>query len=257
MAKNDTNEFYNAIVDDYHFSYRDWESTLDREGLQLRRWLRERGVNRVLDASCGPGTQAIALARLGYEVTAADPSIGMLERATRHADEYGVSDKIQWRQAGFLDLAKKVESNFDALLTKGNAFPHLITDEEIERTLSIFFDLLRPGGTVLIGMQDFETFIEDRPRLIPGRVHDSQLDEPQVITFDVWDWDDGPPLTVRVNSFVVSGRNDDYRTVKRSVIYRALTAVEVQVAMLEAGFKDIEIIRDRLELVMIARKPLK
>ncbi len=253
---NDTNEFYDAVADDYHLWYRDWESTLEREGLQLRRWLRDRGqVRRVLDASSGPGTQAIALAQLGYEVTAADPSAGMLDRARQYAVEYGVGDKIEFVQSDFLTLPRMVGDDFDAVLTKGSAFPHLITDEEIEVTLKNFRNMLRPGGVAIIGIQDFEPFLEDRPRFIPGRVHEPELDGPQVITFDIWDWDDGPPLTVTVNSFIVSGRETTYRTVKRPVVVRALTATEVQVALLEAGFEDIEIIRDRLELVMIARKP--
>ncbi len=255
QATNDTNKFYDSVVDDYHLWYRDWDATLEREGLQMRRWLRDRGVERVLDASCGPGTQAVAMAQLGYAVTAADPSAGMLDRARRYAADYDVLGRIEFVQASFLELPTVVTGTFDALVTKGNALPHLLTDLEISRALENFYRLLRPGGTVVIGMQDFEPFIEDRPRFIPGRVHDSELDEPQVITFDIWDWDDGPPLTVTVNSFVVSGRGQQYQAIKRPVVYRALTATEVQVVMLEAGFKDIDIVRDRLELVMIARKP--
>lgn len=253
---NRTNTFYDAVADDYHLWYRDWETTLEREGLQLRRWLRERGVKRVIDASCGPGTQAIALAQLGYEVTAADPSAGMLDRARRYAETYGVVDKITFVQASFHELSRHLDSGgYDALLTKGSAFPHLITDEEIEAALTSFHKVLRPGGTVVVGMQDFEPFIEDRPRFIPGRVHDGELNEPQVITFDIWDWEDGPPLTVTINSFIVSGAKAQYQVIKRPVVCRALTATEVQVAMLEAGFEAIESIRDRLELVMLARKP--
>jgi glycine/sarcosine N-methyltransferase len=254
---HDTNEFYDAVAEDYHLWYRDWESTLEREGLQLRHWFRGRDVERVLDASCGPGTQAIALAQFGYRVTATDPSEGMLLRAHRHAHEYGVMEQIEFFKTDFLNLPAHVASGFDVLMTKGNAFPHLITDAEIEKVLSIFFDLLRPGGTVIIGMQDFEPFIEDRPRFIPGRIHDGDIadNEPEIITFDKWDWDDGPPLTVTVHSFIIKGRGDQYEVRKRPVVYRALTAAEVQVVLLEAGFEDIEIIRDRLELVMIATKP--
>lgn len=255
--KNTTNEFYDAVADDYHFWYRDWESTLEREGLQLRSWLRGRDVKRVLDASCGPGTQSIALAQLGYHVTAADPSQGMLDRARRHAEEHEVADKIAFVQSDFANLVRSVsQDDFDAVLTKGNAFPHLITDAAIEEALKNFHRLLRPGGTVIIGFQDFEPFVEDQPRFFPGRVHDPELEQdPQVITFDIWDWDDGPPLTVTVNSFIVSGRGDTYRAVRRPVVYRALTAVEAQVALLEANFVDIKNIRDRLELVMLATKP--
>lgn len=255
--KYDTNEFYDAVADDYHLYFRDWETMLEREGLQLRRWFRDRDISRVLDASCGPGTQSIALAQLGYDVVACDPSSGMLLRAHRHATEYKVEDKIQITRSDFLSLPDNVEGRFDAIITKGNAFPHLITDDEIEKALRIFYDLLRPGGTVIIGMQDFEPFIEGRPRFIPGRIHDLDLadNEPEIITFDKWDWDEGPPLTVTVNNFILKGRGDEYQVRKRPVIFRALTAAEVQVVLLEAGFENIEIIRDRLEIVMMATKP--
>lgn len=257
--KYDTTEFYDAVVNDYHLWYRDWESTLEREGLQLRRWLRDREVSRILDASCGPGTQSVALAQLGYDVTAADPSEGMLLKAEANAERFKCSTNIRFIQSDFAGLVRTLrdeQASFDALLTKGNAFPHLLTDAAITEALSNFHRLLRPGGTVIVGLQDFEPFIEGRPRFIPGRVHDPELDnEPQVITFDIWDWDDGPPLTVTVNSFIVSGRGEHYQTVRRPVVYRALTATEVQVSLLENGFTDIKILRDRLELVMIATKP--
>jgi glycine/sarcosine N-methyltransferase len=253
--KNDTTEFYDEMAEDYHLWFRDWESTLQREGLQLRHWLRNRDARRILDASCGPGTQSIALARLGYDVTAADPSSGMLLRAMRHANENGVGDKIHFVQSDFLSLPQHVTPEFDALVTKGNAFPHLITDAEIEAALRIFYDLLRPGGTVIIGMHDFEPFIEDRPRFMPGRIHDGDLadNEPEVITFQKWDWGEDDPLTVTVNNFILIGR-EQYEIRKRPVVYRALTAEEVQVVMLEAGFENIEIIHDRLELVMLGTK---
>lgn len=256
-SKNDTREFYDAVADAYHLYFRDWETQLEREGLQLRRWFRDRDIKRVLDASCGPGTQSIALAQLGYDVVACDPSSGMLLRAHRHAVEYDVEDKIEIIQSDFLSLPDNVKGTFDAIITKGNAFPHLVTDAEIEKALRIFYGLLRPGGTVIIGMQDFEPYIEGRPRFIPGRIHDADLvdNEPEIITFDKWDWDEGPPLTVTVNNFILKGRGDEYEVRKHEVIFRALTAAEVQVVLLEANFENIEIIRDRLELVMMANKP--
>src|SRR5512133_3441878 len=96
---NDTTAFYDAVADDYHLWYRDWDAELEREGLNLRRFLRDQGVQTVLDASCGPGTQAIALARLGYTVTAADPSAGLLARARQNAADYGLLDKISFVQS--------------------------------------------------------------------------------------------------------------------------------------------------------------
>lgn len=250
---NDTSRFYDAVADDYHLWYRDWDSEIEREGLNLRRFLRDHDVRTVLDASCGPGTQAVALARLGFEVTAADPSAGILARARQNAAQYDVIDKITFVQSDFQNLHNRLSGQFDAVITKGSSIPHLLRDDQIEETLLIFYELLRPGGVVLIGMRDFEPLLEDRPRFWPGRVHDGP--EEQVITFDVWDWEDGPPITVTFNSFIVRGSGDAYRVTKRPVVFRALTAAEVEVVMSEVGFVDFQAQRDRWELVMTATKP--
>ncbi|WP_162910062.1 class I SAM-dependent methyltransferase [Aggregatilinea lenta] len=253
MTTNDTTLFYNAVADDYHLQYRDWDAELEREGLNLRRYFRAHEVKSVLDASCGPGTQSIALARLGYQVTAADPSAGLLERARQNAEHFGVLDRITFVQSDFQGLLDAVEGPFDAVLTKGNALPHLLHDEQIEEALLVLHDLLRPGGLLLIGMRDFEPLLEDRPRFWPGRVHDEP--EEQIITFDLWDWDDGPPVTVTVNNFVVRGSGQAYQVSKHPVVFRALTAEEVEVVILEVGFKEFSATPDRWELLISAVKP--
>ena len=253
MTDNDTTGFYDAVADAYHLWYRDWDSELEREGLNLRRYFREHEVQTVLDASCGPGTQAVALARLGYSVTAADPSAGLLARARRNAAGDGVADRLTFVQSDFQNLLRSVQGSFDAVLTKGNALPHLLRDDQIEEALLVFHELLRPGGLLLIGMRDFEPLLEDRPRFWPGRVHDEP--EEQIITFDLWDWDDGPPVTVTVSNFVVRGAGDAYRVSKHPVVFRALTAEEVEVVLLEVGFKEIQIRPDRWEVLISAVRP--
>lgn len=249
-------DYYDTLAEDYHLLYRDWEASMEREGLMLRRWFKDRKIVTVLDASCGTGTQAIALAQIGYRVLASDPSANMVKKAQENALAYGVGDRIHFLQAGFLDIARMTNGNLDAIVTKGDAFPHLITDRDIEETLAGFYRLLRIGGTVLIGMLDFEPLLEERPRFMPGRVHDPVANQGErIVVFEVWDWDDGPPRIVTKNKFIVRGESDSYTTKVYPVKCRPLTAEEVQVVLLEAGFVDIEIIHDRSELVMIATKP--
>ncbi|MEL6527196.1 MAG: methyltransferase domain-containing protein [Chloroflexota bacterium] len=55
--------------------------------MSLRSIFRKKGVVRVLVTACGVGTQAIPLAKLGFEVVATDPSRGMLEKAQEIAQE--------------------------------------------------------------------------------------------------------------------------------------------------------------------------
>lgn len=251
---NDTDEFYDAIAEFYPYFFRDWETQLEREGLSLRALFRNKGVERILDASCGAGTQAIPLAKLGFRVVAADPSSGMLRKARETAARHGVEPHITFMQCDFLALGKHVQPSFDAVVSKGNALPHLLLDEEVETTLKIFFHLLRPAGMVVIGMRDFGPFMEDRPRFLPGFINTGDGGE-EFITFDIWEWEDGPPVITTQNLFIVRGHGDNYQALKRQVTYRPLTTDEVKVALLEVGFVNIIDQPDRAERVLIAQKP--
>lgn len=252
---NDTRAFYDSIAAYYTHFYRDWETQLEREGLGLRAAFRNKGVVRVLDASCGAGTQAVALAKLGFDVVAVDPSAGMLKRAEYVASQHEVSKHLKFIQGDFLSLPDCVTGPFDAIVSKGNSLPHLLLDEEIELALTIFYDLLRPGGVVVIGMRDFAPFMEDRPRFIPGFIKEMD-DQRELITFDIWEWEDGPPVIATQHLYIVQGSGDAYDTIKRTVTFRPLSTDEVKVVLLEAGFEDITDQPDRTERVLVARKPL-
>jgi SAM-dependent methyltransferase len=256
MPANNTNEFYDSIADYYTLFNRDWEVRLEREGLGLRSIFRRQGVERVLDAACGAGAQAIPLAQLGFDVVAADPSPGMLRKAQELATQYGVADKISFARTDFLHLRDMVQGPFDAIVCKGNALPHLLLDSEIEDTLLTFYELLRPGGLLVLGMRDFGPFMEDRPRFLPGFVHEFE-DGSEFITFDLWEWQDGPPVIATQNLYIVTGKGDHYETLKRQVIFRPLSTDEVKVVLLEAGFEDIADQPDRSERVLVARKPIQ
>jgi SAM-dependent methyltransferase len=254
-SKNNTNDFYDAIAEYYPLFYRDWETQMEREGLGLRSLFRNRGVLRILDASCGAGAQAVPLAQLDFEVVAIDPSPGMLSKAQEIAEKYGVTEKIRFAQGDFLHLLEVVTGPFDAVISKGNSLPHLLLDEEIETALLSFFELLRPGGTLVIGMRDFGPFMEDRPRFLPGFIHDFE-DGGEFITFETWEWEEGPPVIATRNLFIVKGKESQYEAIKRSVVFRPLSTDEVKVVLLEVGFTDIKDQVDRSERVLVAHKPI-
>ncbi|MEM9950696.1 MAG: class I SAM-dependent methyltransferase [Chloroflexota bacterium] len=255
MEQHETNAFYDAIADYYPLFYKDWETQLEREGISLRAIFRKKGVVRVLVTACGVGTQAIPLAEQGFEVVATDPSIGMLKKAQETAVSRGVLDKITFERSTFEELPDVVIGSFDAVVCKGNALPHLITDEAIETTLLIFYELLRPGGVLVLGMRDFDPFMEHRPRFLPGFDHIDD-DDNEFITFEIWEYEEGPPMIATQNLYMVKGKAPKLETIKHAVSFRPLSVDEAKVVLLELGFEDFEEYPDRWEQVVHVRKPL-
>jgi len=69
------------MYDDFSSDYDrfiDWSARLATELAFIERELQTVGVRRVLDAACGTGVHAIALAQQGYVVVGADLSAGMI-----------------------------------------------------------------------------------------------------------------------------------------------------------------------------------
>ena len=71
----ETFRFYNELADVYHLIYADWEQSIAQQASALDSIIRQHlgaGIESVLDASCGIGTQSLGLAQRGYAVTGSE-----------------------------------------------------------------------------------------------------------------------------------------------------------------------------------------
>lgn len=154
-----TAQFYDDLAEYYDLIYADWGKSMLRQGQAIAQMLldhlpeRPGASLRLLDVAAGIGTQALPLAQLGHRVTARDLSPGAIKRLLREAKERGLS--IDTAVADMLRVAETVEGRFDSVLCMDNALPHLLTDTEISTALGQFYDLLNPGGLVLISVRDY------------------------------------------------------------------------------------------------------
>lgn len=118
---------------------------------------------RLLDAACGTGMHALALARRGYRVSGADYSPGMIARARENAAAAGMD--LPFLTAGFGELAGVFfPQRFDALLCLGNSLPHVIDRSDREAALGDFAACLRPGGLLLLQNRNFDAVMARRER---------------------------------------------------------------------------------------------
>jgi 2-polyprenyl-3-methyl-5-hydroxy-6-metoxy-1,4-benzoquinol methylase len=112
----------------------------------LEKALDELGVRSgsMLDLGTGPGTQAMQLARRGFEVTATDISGAAIRLARAKAEEQGLD--ITWAQDDILDT--RLAQQFDLIFDRG-CF-HVLAPERRQDYVRIVSSLLKPGGYLFL-----------------------------------------------------------------------------------------------------------
>lgn len=156
-------DFYDALAPLFDLMT-DWEARLAAEGPFLRRMLEGCGVARVLDAACGSGGHALALARWGYAATGADASPVMVALAERKAAAAGLAVPFFVTDLARLPDAFAGAPPFEAVLCLGNSLPHLLTQDELVTALRGMAGILRPGGLLITQNLNYDLRWRTRPR---------------------------------------------------------------------------------------------
>lgn len=223
---------YDAFSANYdHFV--NWKERLAYELPFIERQLTVCGARRILDTACGTGMHTIALAQRGYDVTGADLSVGMIERARANAKAAGLD--VRFEVAGFGELSTKVGNGFDALLCLGNSLPHVLTADALHATLTDFAAVLRPSGLLLIQNRNFDAVMAAWARWMPPQAHREGDREWLFLRF----YDFNPDGTLTFN--VVTLRRDqagEWTQQVEATLLRPLLHAELLDAIAGAGFGD-------------------
>jgi glycine/sarcosine N-methyltransferase len=153
---------YDALAADYD-RFVNWRGRLTHELPFFESLFEGQRVGRVLDAACGTGHHAIALAQRGYEVTGTDLSAAMIERARQNAAAQGVEAKFV--VAG-LGESSALGQMFDAALCLGNSLPHLLSAGAVDRALADLANVIRPEGFLVIQNRNFDRVWAEQERFM-------------------------------------------------------------------------------------------
>lgn len=233
-----TETFYDGLAPWYDLLFEDWEASMTRQGEQLHAIIRARwgeAARDLLDVSCGIGTQAIGLARLGYRVTASDLSREALSRARCEAAARGL--EIAFSVCDMRELESCHPPRHDVVVCADNSLPHLLDDDAITRALSSMRACLRPGGGCLVTLRDYDAEPRGRGILRPYGVR--QREGHRVILFQVWDFDDDH-YDFSLYMVADDGSVGQPPTRVFRSRYYAVSVHRVMELMREAGFDDVE-----------------
>lgn len=101
--------------------------------------------SRILELNCGTGTDAVELARRGYQVHATDIASGMLGRLRDKVTKLGLANQITFQQCSFLELDKAQGAPFDAIFSDLGGL-NCISD--LTPVIQQLPKVLRPNGLV-------------------------------------------------------------------------------------------------------------
>ncbi len=230
---------YETLSSDYD-RFVNWENRLAYEMPFIERLLKDLKEKAgrpldILDSACGTGMHAIALARLGHHVSAADLFPQMVEISRRNAVKAG--SVVRFETAGFGQLAAVFgEKHFDLLLCLGNSLPHLLSAAELEAALRDFAACLRPGGMLLIQNRNFDQVMQTRERWMEPQVHREENGEWIFQRF--YDFqDDG---LIQFNIVTLKNENKrGWQSAVASTRLRPQLRAELESALACAGFENV------------------
>jgi len=126
-----------------------------------------RGSGLAIDLGCGPGYQAVALAKLGFSpVIAVDVSQILLDELQSHAK--GLS--IKPVRADIRDLPQiAAPDSVSAIVCMGDTLTHLEKLEDASQLLTDAHRALKPGGVLALTFRDLSVAREGLDRFLPIR----------------------------------------------------------------------------------------
>ena len=245
--------FYDELAPFYHLIFQDWEASIAWQANTLDTIIRSEwgdGISTVLDVSCGIGTQAMGLAKLGYRVHGSDLSPRSVARARREAEERNLD--IAYSVADMRQAAEHHQREFDLLVSGDNAIPHLLTDSDILTALKSFYRCLQPKGGCLITVRDYDNEERDGPQLQSyGMRFDRGV---KYFLFQTREYH-GDTYDIAMYLVQDEGKNRAETRVFRTTYY-AIGTQRMRELLQEAGFSSIKLIPDQFyQPVILATKP--
>ena len=215
---------------------------------------------RVLDAACGTGMHALALAKAGYQVAGADFSHEMIKKAKLNAQSAHLN--LPFETTGFGSLTSAFgEDCFDAVLCLGNSLPHVIRVSDLESALKDFLACLRPGGLLLIQNRNFDAVMQKKDRWMEPQAF--QQGDEQWVFERFYDFNSNGTIGFNIVNLNRKGDNT-WRSEVVSTLLKPQLRDELLANVTKAGFQRVDIFGslggdtfDQLtsgNLILIARK---
>lgn len=159
-------DFYTAISDYYEYIFPAGNAQL--------KFLRDKigdSNKKVLDIACGSGEYSIAIAGDGNQVTAVDLDPLMIKNLNAKANEKNL--EIITKVLDMKLISENFSEQFDMIFCIGNSIVHLENESEILSFLKSVNTLLKPNGTVVFQIINYDRIINKKVTSLPPIKNDN------------------------------------------------------------------------------------
>jgi SAM-dependent methyltransferase len=233
--------FYDELAPLYHLIYQDWTASIVHQGQRLFALIEAEwpGSHKVLDLSCGIGTQSIGLAQHGYSLVGSDISPIAVRRAQREAGTRRAS--IEFSVCDMRQASAHHGTGFDVVISCDNSVPHLLTDEDLLIAFKEMLACLSVGGGCIVTVRDYEK--EERGKNIIKPYGVRVENDKRYLLFQVWDFE-GEHYDL---TFFFVEEDQSASRVRTHVMrsrYYAVSTAKLLALMRRAGFSNVRRIDD-------------
>ncbi len=225
------------------------ESQSLEEARTIRKLLKLRKGQRLLDCPCGLGRITFELAKMNVDVTGADLTGPYVRRARRRAKAENVN--VRFIRCDMRELP--FDSELDAVVNWCTSFGYFDDAGNLAAARAAFA-ALKPGGKFLIEVTNKSALL---PRFTPGS--DGVVGGVRVVSRRRWD-----ARTSRVHDSWTMSKGG--RTERRHLRIRVFNGAEMRKLLRAAGFRDIRLFgrwpigrltRHSRRMIAVARRPRK
>ncbi len=156
-----------SFYEEIHSYYEDIFPAGSSQMAFLQKVLAKGQASAVLDAACGTGAYARALAEAGFKVTGIDFEEAMIREAKKKTAEQIFPHTPQFLKGDMRNLSS-FSAAFDAVLCLGNSLPHLLTDEDIHAFFRGSREALgQPQGLLLVQTVNYDRVLKNGAYELP------------------------------------------------------------------------------------------
>jgi 2-polyprenyl-3-methyl-5-hydroxy-6-metoxy-1,4-benzoquinol methylase len=233
--KNSVTTFYDELADHYHLLFADWDKSIERQAEILKGLFEKTGIPHdavILDCACGIGTQALGLARIGYNVAGSDISGEAIARARHEAEKRDL--QVPFAIADFSHLGTSFDQYFDCIIAMDNALPHVTDASGLKKALAAIYGQLAIGGTFFASIRDYDSILRNKP--ISSTPSVMNTPKGRRIAFQVWDWHEE---LYDFTQYIVHDEGGILDTVRTCSIYWAISRAKLGELLSSVGFAEV------------------